>query len=126
MKIYFGKYPGLDTSEIPSGYLVWIMEEYDKCDLPLREACKKELSHRLSLDFSSHIERDLYAHMKEVQRLHNRVAHLESLLCMCSFWGIRRYIIEKYINNPQLLNSDIKLISQANQPIKTVSHEQRD
>lgn len=52
MKILFGNaHYGKDTSECPSGFLIWIIEEYDKADWSLVNACKKELATRLKLDW---------------------------------------------------------------------------
>jgi hypothetical protein len=51
MKIFFGQHFGKDVSELDSGYLVWIIESYPGADWLLIDACKKELSSRLKLDW---------------------------------------------------------------------------
>lgn len=52
MKILFGTTHYMkDTSEVPSGFLVWIIEEYSAADWTLIQACKQELASRLKLDF---------------------------------------------------------------------------
>lgn len=54
MKILFGvKYYGKDVNEVPSGFLIWIIEEYADADWSLIQACKKELATRLKLEWTS-------------------------------------------------------------------------
>lgn len=68
MKILFGTTNyGRDTSEVDSGYLVWIIEQYDKADWTLVNACKKELSARLNLSWEpkSDEQRDLETALKQ-------------------------------------------------------------
>lgn len=53
MKVLFGsKHYGKDISEVPSGFLVWCIEEYANADWLLIQECKKELSYRLKLEWT--------------------------------------------------------------------------
>ena len=52
MRIFFGKHSGKDTSELDSGYLLWIIEKYEKANWTLIQECKKELSERLKLEWT--------------------------------------------------------------------------
>ena len=122
MKIYFSqKYLGKDTSELDSSYLVWILEQYQGCDVPLREACQKELSERLSLDFSPKsseqmdVELALKMSIKQCEKLIKERDDLQNLIVMSYFVKGNRTILQMYANNPTLMNQDLKLIKEANE-----------
>lgn len=121
MKILFGnKYYGQDTSEVPSSFLIWVIEEYERAEWLLTSACKEELSARLKLDWSALNEReqDLIAQAAMSNSLNTkllkRVDQLEKLLCMSISCKGNPYTLEMYLQNPELLEQNIKLIKQLN------------
>lgn len=53
MKILFGtEFYGKDISEVPSSFLLWIIEKYEAADWLLIQACKKEFSERLKIEWT--------------------------------------------------------------------------
>ena len=112
-KILFGtKYFGKSIDECPSGFLVWILESYSGCDFLLREACKAELSHRISIDFTP-----ATPEQKQIDTLTDRVRsrdieiqHLKDVLLMSIFPKWNYYKAEMYLNYPALLKSDLEII----------------
>lgn len=110
MIIYWGKYAGRDIQEIPSGYLVWLLEEYEKCDYLLREACKKELSHRLSLSFDFHPtdQQKIEILTKNNKDLVAKCDHYQRVILMSIISKGNRYTVESYLNSPALIKSDME------------------
>ena len=115
MKILFGtKFFGQDTIEVPSGFLVWIIEEYDKADWTLVQACKKELAARLKIDWS-----EIRVEISEVKKISKRLKQaedkielLEKILLMSIFNKGNRIAIDGYLCNPSLLNQHINFIKE--------------
>lgn len=111
---------GKDTAELPSGYLVWILESYTDCDFNLREACKLELSERLSIDFTpAHpMDSDRIAQLqKELNSSETERAHFRDLICMAIICKGNPLIIEMYANNKPLMMQNLKIIREVNKQI---------
>jgi|SRR3990172_10570204 len=114
MKIFFGKYTGEDIERLPSSYLIWLIEECDKTEFTLSIACKKELSQRLKLEWSSpdNLTKNVQNSLLNAQ---DRMVFLEQLLCMSIVSKGNPVIIEKYYNNKKLLDQHIQLIKLFNE-----------
>lgn len=114
MIILFGqKYIGKDTSEVPSGFLIWIIESFEQADWVLINACKHELSARLKLDWQPPSPQ-LAPLRAELARIEQLNAHLLNVIGFAHICKGNLYIIEKYLNNPQLLESDLQSIQSLN------------
>lgn len=112
MKILFGKeHYGKDTSECPTGFLVWIIESYEKAEWLLIQACKSEISARLKLDWTMPVHPD-EALRKYVNDLKRENARLLSGKIMfekiCWLYGIEEIDYAKYFRSPQWLDNDIE------------------
>lgn len=111
MKILFGtKFFGQDTSEVPSGFLVWIIEEYENCDYTLRKACQSELAHRLKIDLGFAQAEELpFNEMKKLKRdILKAQKENEFLFQLCIIHGISGGEFAKYSAIPGLLAEAIK------------------
>jgi len=116
MKIYFGKYAGKSVIDLPSGYLVWILESYENCDQPLRVACQAELSDRLKLDFTSQTEVELTKIKHDIDTLKTESSLLKDAIAISKGNSI---ILEGYLQNPDMLQDDLDLIARLNGPEDT-------
>lgn len=113
MKLLFGqKYYGKDTSEVPSGFLVWIIEEYDKAEWSLINACKTELSARMKLDWTPPTDKD-----RTIQRLTTELDTLRATntilldtVYMASIYRGNPYMIESFLASPKLMYDTIRNI----------------
>src|SRR3990167_1326358 len=115
MLILFGqKYLGKDTSEVPSGFLIWIIESFEQADWNIINAAKQELSARIKLDWKPPTDEEEIMR-KEIIRLTNRTHQLESLLAMSTICKGNQIILDAYTHNPTLLEQDIKIIQSLNQ-----------
>lgn len=121
MKILFGeKYYGKDTSEVPSGFLIWIIEEFESADWLLINAAKQELAARLKIDWTpkSDEQRDLETALslstKQVEKLLKERDHLFDVVMMSIQCRGNYYTVESYLNNPGYMYSVMKLIRDAN------------
>lgn len=118
MKILFGKHYGKDVSELESSYLLFVIES-DFADWTLTQACKKELSARLKLDWTpkSDEQRDLEAALKQstkqVDKLMKEKDFLFDVLMMSVQCGGNYYTIEGYLNNPGYMYARIRQIKEA-------------
>ncbi len=116
MKILFGSNYGKDTSELESGYLVWIIEKYDKADWQLINACKSELSARLKLDWTpkSNELRDLETALKlstkQVDTLLKQNDHLFKVIALSTICKGNEHILQSYLDNPNYADEIIGLI----------------
>lgn len=120
MKILFGeKYYGKDTSEVPSGFLVWIIEEFEQADWSLIQACKQELAGRLKLDWSpkSHEQQDLETALKlstkQVDKLLKEKDFLFDVVMMSIQCRGNYYTVEGYLNNPGYMYTVMRMIKDA-------------
>ena len=121
MKILFGeKYYGKDTSEVPSGFLVWLIEEYDKADWTLIDAAKQELAARLKIDWSpksdhqQDLETALALSTKQVEKLLKERDHLFDVVMMSIQCRGNYYTVEGYLNDPKYMYSIMKMIKDVN------------
>ncbi len=121
MKILFGtEHFGKDTSECPSGFLIWIIEKYLDADWLLINACKTELSSRLKIDWTLPTKKDvilseqLEAEKKKVRALNSQIDLLEKCLIMSTGFGATRINVDGYLCNPKYLDQQLQLIKQAN------------
>lgn len=110
-RLLFGKHIGKPITEVPSGYLVWIVEDYDGADWLLIDACKAELSARLKLDWSPP---DPLQH--QLDRLTTDHQFLADLLFMSQICKGNPIILESYIHNPALLYEELKLLRLVQSP----------
>lgn len=116
MIILFGKFYGKDTSELDSGYLIWVIESYDKADWSLIQACKQELFDRLKLDWqpptpeSKEIELLKYKQITLLQQIDT----IEKCLIMATCFNATRIEVDGYLRNKEYLNQQLKLIRQVN------------
>lgn len=99
-----------DISEVPSSFLIWIIEEYAKADWALINACKQELAARLKLDWtpkpSPHI--DLVIEMRRLKKENERLLHGKIFFeKICWLFGIERIDYDKYWRSPVWLEQDI-------------------
>src|SRR3990167_1071026 len=111
MKILFGKHFGKDICELDSGYLIWIIESYDGADHTLIQACKAELSARLKLDWQPE-DPQLPKLQSEIKSLSDKIDLLERLLLVSIICKGNRIEIDGYLANPEMMESDFKLIQQ--------------
>lgn len=111
MKIFVGKYAGRNIEDLPSQYLVWILEEFEGCEHTMREACKKELSARLKLDFDSPNEEQLFEAQQAINKLKSEIDHLRNVLVLSQLCKGNRYLVEGFESNPELAQSELKLIN---------------
>lgn len=101
MLIFFTKdHYGKDTSELPSSLLVWIIEH--KEDWVLVEACKKELSERLKLDWQP-VDINL---KKQNEYLKSKITFLEKIMFV---FGIGKWDTNSYCYIPEGLEEDFKM-----------------
>lgn len=120
MILLFGSHYGKDTSELDSGYLIWIIEKYDGADWVLIEECKKELSERLKLSFEPQSEQhrtiiqasDALCHLNK--QLLSRIDLLEKCLIMATEFGTSRLNVDGYLQNPKLLEQHLQFIRDVN------------
>jgi len=104
MIIYFGKYAGQELESLPSSYLCWLVEECDFTESLVREASKKELVRRLSLDWELPKEKNYIAHLeKELSEASKLVIFYCRVLRLFRFNFL---IAQKYFMNPELLDAD--------------------
>ena len=119
MKIYFSpKHLGKDTSELDSSYLVWILENYEGCEYLLREACQKELSDRLGLDFTpTHPsdEQRIEQLEKDLRSSESQRDNLEDLLVMSVSCKWNWMILGMYRNNRTLLLDQVNIMKEVTQ-----------
>lgn len=122
MKILFGqKYYGKNIEEVPSGFLVWIIEEYEKADWSLINAAKAELAHRLKLDWTpptdqeKQLERRLHAAEAKLTASIRERNHLLNVVMMSVQCKGNPYTIESYLHSPGLLYSTMNQIKDANE-----------
>lgn len=120
MKILFGTtHYGKDTSECPSGFLIWIIEEYEKADWLLLRACKEELSARLKLDWSPKpdfvldLETALKMSTNQVDKLLKERDHLFDVVMMSIQCRGNYYTVEGYLNNPGYMYTIMRQIKDA-------------
>lgn len=120
MKILFGqKYYGKDTSEVPSGFLVWIIEEFQRADWSLINACKQELACRMKLDWEPPTQQEDLL-QKEVDQLRKKLEAatreqeflLDTVMMSIQCKG-NRYILEGYLNNRPYMESIMRQIKDA-------------
>ena len=114
MQIFFGKHSGKHIEELDSGYLLWIIEFYEKADWLLINACKAELSSRLKLDWTPPDTEENKIKKLNIllTRAQSRIVQLESLLAMAIICRGNKYIIHTYECNQSLLESDLLLIQE--------------
>lgn len=112
MKIFFGKHIGKDIEELESSYLIWVIES-DFAEWTLVDACKKELSARLKIDWQPPSPQ-LAPLRAELSRIEQLNAHLINVIGFAHICKGNPYIIEKYLNNLQLLESDLQSIQSLN------------
>jgi len=112
-RIFFGKFSGKLISELPSSYICWIVEFYDSADWALIQECKKELSHRLSLDWSPP-EPEIPKLKKQIHLLKDRIESLKGLLAMSVRCKGNLIRLEGYWSNPEMLEADLKMIKEVN------------
>mgnify|MGYP001562953117 CR=1 FL=1 len=107
MLITFGaKYLGKDTSECPSGFLIWIVESMDSANWSLIQASKQELSARLKLDWEPPPD-ELKDMQASLALAHSRIVTLEKIIALHRHAAITA---EKYIRSPELLEHDLAFI----------------
>ena len=104
-RIFFGKYIGQPISEIPSSYLCWVLESYSDCDHSLRTACKAELAHRLSLDFTPTSNRESEL-QKQLLICENQFLHYQRI-CIISQFTQNPIRLQGYESNPKMLEADL-------------------
>ena len=112
-KIFFGKFSGKSISELPSNYLVWIIEYYSDADWTLIRECKQELSYRLSLDWKEP-EPEIPKLKKQISVLSARIHLIESLLTMSEICKGNSIILQGYEMNQVMLEMDLQLIKEIN------------
>lgn len=119
MRILFGeKYYGKSIEEVPSGFLVWIIEEFEQADWLLIQAAKKELAARLKLDWSPKtdeqhdLETALKKSTKQVERLTKENEHLLDVVMMSVQCQGNYCTVESYLNNPGYMYSVMGLLRQ--------------
>lgn len=116
MILLFGTHYGLDTSELDSGYLIWVIEKYEKADWSLIQACKQELFARLKLDWTPPIPEEdalkikVKSQEKTIKSQSDKIDLLEKCLIMATCFKANRVTIDGYLQNPKLLNQNINLI----------------
>ena len=112
-RIFFGKHIGKKLSELDSGYLIWVIEHYDKADWLLINECKKELSERLKLDWEmpTYKEKEL---RDQVAALSETVTTLENALFLSMFQKGNPLQIEQNLRDPLYAKEIISLIRQVN------------
>ena len=120
MKILFGKeHYGKNVSEVPSGFLVWIIEQYDKADWSLVDACKAELLGRLKVSWEPPTPPEITLR-RQVSKLEKIVLEqkaqldiLEKCIIMATVFKANRIAVDGYLGNPKLLDSHIHLIKES-------------
>ena len=107
MKIYFGTHKGKDMQELPSEYLLHLIEKHPLSDHSIKEAAKKELSYRINLDFEEKKDtREPY--IKHLEGEVQRVTELNIILQKIMFiYGITHWDTDKYFFQPIMLDQDI-------------------
>ncbi|MFI5404873.1 MAG: hypothetical protein ACHQ1D_00020 [Nitrososphaerales archaeon] len=74
-KILFGKkYFNHDITTVPSGFLIWCIEEYEAADWLLINECKKELSARLKLEWIEPAPKNYPSKKELIESFKHRIA----------------------------------------------------
>lgn len=111
MKILFGtKYFKKDTSEVPSSFLIWVIEEYEGADTVIVMACKEELVERLKLNLNpSEAELDLRAEVRTLRKENRRLLSGKIFFeKICWIFGIEEPDYMYYFRSQNLLDQDIE------------------
>jgi hypothetical protein len=109
MKLLFGKHIGKSITEVDSSYLVFIIES-EWADWTLVNAAKQELSSRLKIDWQPPAPQ-LAPLRAELARIEEVNVHLLNVIGFVHICKGNHYVIEKYMNNPKLLESDLQSIA---------------
>lgn len=109
MTIYFGKHAGKELESLPSYYLCFLIEDCEWTEQLVREASKKELVRRLSLDWGTIKDKEYVSHLeKELSEASKLAVFYCKVLRLCRFNSL---IAQKYFANPELLDADIESIT---------------
>jgi len=110
MIIYFGKHAGKEVESLPSHYLCFLIEDCEWTEQLVREASRKELVRRLSLDWNVPKEKNYIDHLeKELSEASKLVLFYCRVLKLFRFNFL---IAQKYFMNPDLLDADLRSIKQ--------------
>ena len=114
MILLFGTHYGKDTSELDSGYLIWIVEHYEKADWTLLNACKQELFARLKLDWQPPTDNEtLYLRQRIslenlLEKRDKRIALLENLLGIAILSKGNHYLVNVCESRPAMVREIIE------------------
>lgn len=117
MRIFFGKHYGKDTSEVDSGYLLFIIEKLESADYSLIQSCKAELFSRLKLDWQPPTPetQQIETLKAKLQKSQAEVAFLFDVIGMSTICKGNPYIIDGYLHNRKYMYEVFKQIKEANQ-----------
>lgn len=114
MIVLFGSHYGSDTSELDSGYLLWIIEKYESADWTLLNACKSELASRLKLDWhkptdpETELQEKLDKAAKRIMELESRANQLTDLLGIAVLSKGNPYLVNLCESNPSMVQDIIE------------------
>jgi len=74
MKILFGKHIGKDLSDLPSSYLVFLIEENENTNYVIKEECKRIIFSRLNINIEDEAKQFYF---DEYDKMRKYIAHIE-------------------------------------------------
>lgn len=110
MIILFGSHYGSDTSELESGYLLWIIEKFDAADYTLVQACKDELSSRLKIEWVKPVIENEDTLRKQIKTLKQQNDHLFKVIALSTMCKGNELILEQYLKDPGYADEIISLM----------------